>query len=124
MFYGAPRLNIQKDLCGHSAAPRTTTDQELRKTCKTVSPRSRKGDPEKGQIKKCRSQQEWQEVAGKILVINCGLAQRILSFYGTDCYRQGLFFCKGTYIQDHFFHKNHNLLSLPSLKIRADISLE
>ena len=43
MFYGAPRLNVQKDLCGHCAAPRATTDQELKKTYKTVLPICDKG---------------------------------------------------------------------------------
>ena len=32
LFYRAPRL------CGHCAAPRATTDQELKKTYKTVLP--------------------------------------------------------------------------------------
>ena len=38
MFYGAPRLNVQKDICGHCATPRVTTDQELKKTYKSVLP--------------------------------------------------------------------------------------
>ena len=38
MFYGAPRLNVQKDLCGHCTAPRATTDQELKKTYPTALP--------------------------------------------------------------------------------------
>ena len=38
MFYGAPRPNVQRDLCGHCAAPCATTDQELKKTYTTVLP--------------------------------------------------------------------------------------
>ena len=57
MYYGAPKLNVRKDLCSHCATPRAVIDEELKKVYKTVLPicshcKSRgKEVVKKGQIK-------------------------------------------------------------------------
>lgn len=38
MFYGAPKLNVRKDLCAHCAAPRSKVDEQLKREYKTVLP--------------------------------------------------------------------------------------
>ena len=66
MFYGAPRLNVQKDLCGHCAAPLATTDQELKKTYKTVLPKCDKCEGrEKETLKKVKLKTAGANKSGK-----------------------------------------------------------
>ena len=38
MYYGATKITVRKDLCGHCGKPRATTDQELKRYFKTVLP--------------------------------------------------------------------------------------
>ena len=38
MYYGAPRINVRKDLCGHCGGARGKIDEEVKKQYKTVLP--------------------------------------------------------------------------------------